>query len=358
MPAYLGFIAHPAERHADELAVGGTGYGLPQGGLADAGRAYQAKHWALDLLDSLLHGEIFKDAVFYFLQAVVIRFQHFLRCFDVRAEFGALLPRRVEHPVNVAAHHRRLGRHGRHHLELVQLGGGFVPRFLGHAGGGQALQEGFYLVRDIVHLAEFFLNRLYLFIQVVLPLALFHLLFDPATDSLFHLDQLQLAFQQRQYVVYPIAQINHLQQLLLDLQLQVQLGGNGICQAGWIFNAAKGAHHLWRHLFALRAILLEGAHQGAGQGLAFALADDWLFKQFGLAEEEVVAFLNALDAGPVAALHQDLDGLVWQANQLQQGRQGAEVIQVAWPWVVVVRLALGYQQDALVLTLGKIQRLD
>ena len=62
MAADFGFVAHPAQRHAHELAVGGARDRLPQRGLAHAGRADQAQDRCLHLVDALLHREVLQDA--------------------------------------------------------------------------------------------------------------------------------------------------------------------------------------------------------------------------------------------------------------------------------------------------------
>src|SRR5262249_39820954 len=69
----FGFIAHAAERHADELAAGGLGDGHAERGLAHAGRSDEAKNAALGILDQPPYGEKLEDALFDFFQAVVIR---------------------------------------------------------------------------------------------------------------------------------------------------------------------------------------------------------------------------------------------------------------------------------------------
>jgi len=59
--------------------------------------------------DALLHGKIFHDALFHLLKPVVVLIEHFLRALDVLQNLGALLPRHFHEPVDVIAHHRRLG---------------------------------------------------------------------------------------------------------------------------------------------------------------------------------------------------------------------------------------------------------
>ena len=134
MAADLRFVAHAAERHADELAVRRLRDRLAERGLADAGRADQAQDRALHLVHALLHGEIFEDAFLDLLEAEMIGVEHFLRALQIAAHLGPLLPRHAEQPVDVVAHDGRFGRHRRHLLELVELGARLGLDRLRHAG--------------------------------------------------------------------------------------------------------------------------------------------------------------------------------------------------------------------------------
>src|SRR3546814_17989335 len=76
MAAYFSFVAHAAQRHTHELAVRGTGYGLPQRSLAHAGRPYQAQYGGFELVDPLLHGQILDNAFLDLFNAVVVGLKH------------------------------------------------------------------------------------------------------------------------------------------------------------------------------------------------------------------------------------------------------------------------------------------
>ncbi len=108
MPANLGLVTHAAERHARELAIGGSRDGLPERGLADAGRTDQTQDRTLELLHPLLHGEILDDALLDLLESVVVGLEDFFRFDEVVADFGAFLPWNADEPVDVIAHHGRL----------------------------------------------------------------------------------------------------------------------------------------------------------------------------------------------------------------------------------------------------------
>src|SRR5690606_23163591 len=144
MAADLGLVAHAAQAHAHELAVGRLGDGLAQRGLAHARRADQAQDRPLHLLDPRLHRQVLEDALLDLLQAVVVGVERVLRGLEVLAHLAALLPRHAQQPVEVVAHHRGLGRHRRHLLELVELALGLGLDGLGHAGLGD-------LARQLLH---------------------------------------------------------------------------------------------------------------------------------------------------------------------------------------------------------------
>src|SRR6185437_6290118 len=107
--ADFGLIAHAAQGHTHELAVRGASNALAQGGLADARGTHEAQDRAAQLVDPLLHSEVLDDALLHLLQPIVVLIQDLLRTGDVLDDLGALLPRHFDEPVDVVAHHRRLG---------------------------------------------------------------------------------------------------------------------------------------------------------------------------------------------------------------------------------------------------------
>ncbi|MNO93377.1 hypothetical protein D3C76_849770 [compost metagenome] len=109
--ANLGLIPHTTERHAHEFAVGSPCDGFRQRSLAHPRRAYQTQHRALQLLHALLYGEVLENAFFHFLQTVVIGIEDFLGASQIKTDFALGLPRHIDQPIDVRAHHGRLGGH-------------------------------------------------------------------------------------------------------------------------------------------------------------------------------------------------------------------------------------------------------
>ena len=211
--ADLGLVAHTAQRHADELAVGRAGDALPERGLADARRSDEAQDRAAQILHALLHGEILDDALLDLLEAEVVGLEHFLGRRDVEMHFAALLPRGLHQPIDEIAHHGRFRGHRRHELQLGELGVGLLARLFRHARRLDALLELADLVRRLVELAELLLNGLHLLVQVVLALALLHLLLDAAANALLDLQDVHLALDHREHVLEALAHVRESREL-------------------------------------------------------------------------------------------------------------------------------------------------
>ena len=76
------------------------------------------------------------------------------------------------------------------------------------------------LVGRIVHVAEFFLDRLHLLVEIVLALALLHLLLDAAADTLLDLHQVDLALDLAHDVFDTLARILDFENFLFFVELQ------------------------------------------------------------------------------------------------------------------------------------------
>ena len=64
-------------------------------------RSYQADDRAVALLCQYTHGQIFENALFHLLQAVVILFQNLFGVLDVIIVFGCFIPRKFQKRFNV-----------------------------------------------------------------------------------------------------------------------------------------------------------------------------------------------------------------------------------------------------------------
>ena len=357
MAANLGFVTHPAQGHAHELAVGGLGDGLPQGGLAHAGRPHQAKNGRLELVHPLLHGQVLDDAFLDLFQAIVVGVEYLLGVVQALADLGFLPPGQIDQGLDVGAHHGGFRRHGRHHLQFLELRLGLLDGLLGHVGGLDALVQ-FVQILAFVHVAQFLLDGLDLFVQIVLALALLHLPLDPAADALFHLQDVDLGFHETHQVIEAGLQVGHLQDGLFLVQLEGQVGGDGVGQATGIVDTDQGGQDFRRDLLVEFDVVVELGQQGAAHGLDLGVIRAG-FRQ-GLAPGDEVAALvdEFLNLDPLIALHQHFHRAVGQLQHLQDAGDGAHLVQILETGIVLGCGLLGHQQDVLARLHRRFQGLD
>ena len=94
-------------------------------------------------------------------------------------------------------------------------------------------------VRRVLDLAQLLLDRLHLLVEVVLALALLHLLLDAAADALFDLQHVHLAFDQREDVLQALAHVLDLQDLLLGVELQRHVRGDVVGEPARLLDASE-----------------------------------------------------------------------------------------------------------------------
>src|SRR6478672_9508750 len=133
MATNLGFVAYTAERHPDELPAERPGDGLPEGRLADTGRAHEGHHGtgtasANDLQATLgaagPDGEILHDPVLDVIQTVVVGVQNLAGRDDIGGIGCRLAPGQLEDRVQPSAEITRLGARVAGSLQLADLAEG------------------------------------------------------------------------------------------------------------------------------------------------------------------------------------------------------------------------------------------
>ena len=213
--ADLGLVAHPAERHADELPVERLRDRLGQRRLAHAGRADEAEDRALDGRVELPHGQVLEDAILGFLEARVVGVEDALGQRQVDDLVGALVPGQRDEPVEIGARHRVFGRGHGHLRQAIELAERLFLHQLGHARRLDLLGELFVLLGLIVALAELLLNRLHLLAQEVLALVLADFRLHLRLNLRPELEDLELLDEDPVQVVHPCADVERLEHLLL-----------------------------------------------------------------------------------------------------------------------------------------------
>ena len=149
------------------------------------------------------------------------------------------MPGNTGQPFNITAHHGGFCRHGRHHFQFLQLSPCLIFGIFRHLRFFNLFAQRLKLVRCIIQFTQFFLNGFHLFIQIILALAFFHLLFHAGTNFLFDLQQINFAFHQRHQVLKTLVHAFHFQYLLLLSQFKRHVSSHGIGETGSVINAVK-----------------------------------------------------------------------------------------------------------------------
>ena len=181
------------------------------------------KDGAVQALDQAGHGQVLQHPLLDAPKTIVVFVQHACGVMDVQPVLGVLPPGQAEHGVDVGARDVGLGGHRAHQAELAQLLeqplGGLIRQGLVADARLQLMQ----LVPELVLFAELLLDRLHLLVQVVLLLALLHLILDPALDLLFDLQDFDFALDELVDSLQAGSGVGLFQELLAVLELEVEL---------------------------------------------------------------------------------------------------------------------------------------
>ncbi len=184
-----------------------------------------------------------------------------------RSSVGALVPRQVEHPVEVGADHAVLGGRRREALEPAELAVGRLAGLLGQAGRLDPLAQLVDLRLLLVPLPELLLDRPQLLAQVVLALALVDPLLDLRLDLGAERDHLELAGEDLREPPQPGADVDLLEDLLLLGGRDAQRSGDQVGERRGVLDVGDGELELLRQVRDLLDDLAEGALHVAGQRL-------------------------------------------------------------------------------------------
>src|SRR6185312_511936 len=346
--ANLSLVTHAAERHAHEVASRRARDRLAERGLADTRRSDQTQDRTLDLVHALLHGEIFDDALLDLFETEMVGVEHFFGAGEIALHLAALLPRNRQDPVEVVAHDRGLGGHGRHGAQLAHFGQGLLASLFRQLGLVDALFEFAELVLALLALAQFLLNRLELFVEIVLALSLLHLALDAAADALLDLEDADLAFHVAENLLEPRGYGIRFEDFLLLGNFQREMRRQRIGQLRRVIDLVDRDQHLGRNLFVELDVLLELGDGGARQRLEFLALTGLLLERLGERLEERRIVGETEDARAVAALDQHLHGAVGQFEKLQHRADGADAEQVGGGRLVLLGVLLRDEQNLLV----------
>src|ERR1700722_1675250 len=346
--ADFGLVAHAAQRHAHEAAPGGPRHRLAERGLAHAGRSDQTQDRPLYLAHAVLHREVFEDAFLDLLQAVMIVVEHAFGGADVALHLGAVLPGNRQQPVEIVAHHLRLGRHRTHGAKFLHFAQRLVARLFGKFGFVDAFFELGEFVAAVLALAQLLLDLLELLVEVVLPLRLFHLALDARADALLDLENAYFTFHVAEDLFQALGHALGLEQLLLLGNLQHQVGRQRIGELRGVLDLVYGNQNLGRDLLVELDVVLELGHRRARQRLELLNLAGLVGNCLGIGLKEGLVLGEAHDARAAAAFDQRLDRAVGQLQELQHRAYRSNRVNIRRGRIVLRRVLLRYQQNLLV----------
>ena len=142
---------------------------------------------------------------------------------DVAAFPCSLPPRHRHEPIEIVPGHGRLRRHRRHGFDALELDDGFILGLGRHPRLGDTRAKLVGLVPFAVFLAELLLNRLHLFVEVVLLLGTLHLLANAALDPPVDLELVHFELEDAGDARQSFEGVPDLEQILLFLDRHHQV---------------------------------------------------------------------------------------------------------------------------------------
>jgi hypothetical protein len=124
-------------------------------------------------------------------------------------------------------------------------------------------------VRAVLALAEFFLDGLDLLVEIEVALVLLHLALHAAADLLVHVQDVDFAVKLLEQILKARLHIREVQHHLLVLQLERQVGRNGVGQAAGIVDAGDRRQDLGWDLLVELDVLVKLLHHRTAQCLDF-----------------------------------------------------------------------------------------
>src|SRR5215472_15658028 len=121
MAADIRHIMDSTQTLAHELAIHRPGDALPEGSLADSRGTHQTQNGAFPFRHELTNREKFNNALFHFLETVMVGIENFTRLRKIDLFFSKNTPRQLRQPVQISPYHRVFSRHLGNTLEPSQF---------------------------------------------------------------------------------------------------------------------------------------------------------------------------------------------------------------------------------------------
>ncbi len=195
-------------------------------------------------------------------------------------------------------------------------------------------------------------------IQIVLALALLHLLLDAAADTLLDLQQIDLGFHVAHQVLKALADINDLKDRLLLFDLERHVCGNRIRKTRRVIDTRKRRQDLRRDLLVQLDVLIELVQNRTRQHLRLALRQCYGSHERDLCFEILLGPEEVQNAGALGSLDKHLYRAVRELQELQNAGDRPDAVNVVRLRIVLSGALLRHEHDLLIGLHGRLERLD
>src|SRR5215510_335442 len=121
MASNIRLVVDPTQTLAHELAIHRSSDALPERSLAHSGGTHQTQNRAFPFRHELTNREKFNNALFHFLETVMVSVENFTCLRKIDLFFGKNAPRQLRQPVQISPYHRVFGSHLRNALKPSQF---------------------------------------------------------------------------------------------------------------------------------------------------------------------------------------------------------------------------------------------
>jgi len=328
VPPDLRLVPDAAQGDADELSAQGAGDGLPQRGFARSRGTYETEDRSLRVRFQLPDGQVFDDALLGLFQAVVIIVEDLAGLFDVQVVLRALPPGQGEDPVQIGGNDVIFRRGWMHPPQTLQLPLRLFPGLLGEVLAGQLFPVFLHLHLGFVLFAQFLLYGGQLLAQVIIALALVHIILHLGLDLIAQLEDFHLVVDEAGDLTEALLGGRSLQDALLFLRRDVDDGGDQVRQNAGIGN---GLGHGAEFLGEKRSQFddpLEEAHQIRHEGLDFYILAFLFLDRFNPGLEIGLAGDEFPDPKPLYPLDEELGLLLRRFGHLQDNGAGPDSVKI------------------------------
>ena len=213
-------------------------------------------------------------------------------------------------------------------------------------------------VGTLLHVTEFFLDRLDLFVEVILALTLLHLTLDATANTPFDLHNVEFGLEQRQQMLQTLFDAEHFQYVLLLLKLQGQMRRHSVSETSGLVDPGQRGQNFRRDFLVQLHVLVELRQHGAAHRLDLIVVAVFRRNSNGLADVMCTLVGDRDDLCALNTLDQNFHRSVGQFEHLQNVGNTTDTVQIFRCRFVLCGRLLGHQHDVLAGLHGHFQCLD